>query len=133
MTDKIIISRKEIEALQKNFTKDGLSSNGDYINLSDLRALLDKAEMVDDKKITSGMVLRAQTAPSISDVIDEYKKDAERYRYLRNRAKEDVFNNNGKDAGVWIDCTEEDGTLVLITGEDADEAIDLAMKATNDK
>jgi predicted ATPase len=129
MTDKIIISRKEIEALQKNFTKDGLSSNGDYINLSDLRALLDKAEMVDDKKITSGMVLRAQTAPSISDVIDEYKKDAERYRYLRNRAKEDVFNNNGKDAGVWIDCTEEDGTLVLITGEDADEAIDLAMKA----
>ena len=46
MTDKIIISRKEIEALQKNFTKDGLSGNGDYIAVSDLRALLDKAEVV---------------------------------------------------------------------------------------
>lgn len=45
MTDKIIISRKEIEALQKNFTKDGLTGNGDYINVSDLRALLDKAEV----------------------------------------------------------------------------------------
>ena len=45
MTDKIIISRKEIEALQKNFTKDGLSGNGDYIAVSDLRALLDKAEV----------------------------------------------------------------------------------------
>jgi hypothetical protein len=46
MTDKIIISRKEIEALQKNFTKDGLSGNGDYIAVSDLRDLLDKAEVV---------------------------------------------------------------------------------------
>ena len=45
MTDKILVSRKEIEALQKNFTKDGLTGNGDYINLSDLRALLDKAEV----------------------------------------------------------------------------------------
>lgn len=45
MTDMITVSRKEIEGLQKNFTKDGLSGNGDYINLSDLRALLDKAEV----------------------------------------------------------------------------------------
>lgn len=55
-------------------------------------------------------------------------KDAERYRYLRNRIKDDVFNNEGKKAGVWIDCTNEDGTLCLLTGDDADEAIDEAMK-----
>ena len=51
MTDKIIISRKEIEALQKNFTKDGLSGNGDYIAVSDLRALLDKAEVVSGEPV----------------------------------------------------------------------------------
>ena len=51
MTDKIIISRKEIEALQKNFTKDGLSGNGDYIAVSDLRALLDKAEVVSGEAV----------------------------------------------------------------------------------
>ena len=51
MTDMITVSRKEIEALQKNFTKDGLTGNGDYINVSDLRALLDKAEVVSGEAV----------------------------------------------------------------------------------
>lgn len=58
MTDKIIISRKEIEKLQK------LSPNSDgtmllggedayprYIDLNDLRALLDKAEVVSGEPV----------------------------------------------------------------------------------
>lgn len=52
--------------------------------------------------------------------------DAARYRYLRNRQSHDVFNKDGSEAGAWIDCTAADGTLVLLTGEDADAAIDAA-------
>jgi hypothetical protein len=50
-------------------------------------------------------------------------KDAERYRYLRNRNPPDVLLNGGEKAGVWIDC-EIENTLTLLTGEDADKAID---------
>lgn len=52
-------------------------------------------------------------------------KDAERYRYLRSRTIADVFSKHGPDAGCWIDC-EMDDELVLLTGDDADAAIDAA-------
>lgn len=69
----------------------------------------------------NGQRERAQAAEARAE---EYKKDAERYRYLRSRDKDEVFNNDGVKAGVWIDCTAEDGTLQLLTFEDADAAID---------
>lgn len=56
------------------------------------------------------------------------RKDAERYRYLRSRNKDEVFDNDGVAAGVWIDCTSESGTLQLLTEEDADAAIDAARE-----
>jgi hypothetical protein len=31
---------------------------------------------------------------------------------------------------VWIDCDDENGVLTLLTGEDADAAIDAAMGKT---
>lgn len=61
------------------------------------------------------------------------EKDAKRYRYLRNRKPDDVLLCNGPAAGCWID-TEETGDpgkpylLTLLTGDDADAAIDAAME-----
>jgi len=57
------------------------------------------------------------------------RKDAERYRYLRNRVPASVIQNIGEYAGCWIDC-EVGETLTLLTGDDADAAIDAAMQAS---
>lgn len=62
-------------------------------------------------------------------VIEEVKKleaDAARYHYLRNRHAGYVLTTTGPAAGCWIDCDGEDGELILLTGEDADAAIDAA-------
>jgi hypothetical protein len=56
--------------------------------------------------------------------------DAERYRYLRNRNPQEILPVIGNAAGVWIDCDDENGVLTLLTGEDADAAIDAAMGKT---
>lgn len=56
---------------------------------------------------------------------DAAVKDAERYRYLRNRDRTAVLERRGPSAGCWIDC-ETDDDLVLLTGDDADAAIDAA-------
>jgi hypothetical protein len=56
--------------------------------------------------------------------------DAERYRYLRNRNPQEILPVSGNAAGVWIDCDDENGELTLLTGEDADAAIDAAMGKT---
>ena len=53
--------------------------------------------------------------------------DAERYRYLRNRNPQEILPVIGPAAGAWIDCDDENGELTLLTGEDADAAIDAAM------
>ena len=53
--------------------------------------------------------------------------DAERYRYLRNRNPQEILPVIGPAAGVWIDCDDENGELTLLTGKDADAAIDAAM------
>ena len=51
-----------------------------------------------------------------------------RYRYLRNRDPKEVFGKSGKAAGVWIDWEDDMAGLQLLTGDDADAAIDAAMK-----
>ena len=53
--------------------------------------------------------------------------DAERYRYLRNRNPQEILPVIGPAAGAWIDCDDENWELTLLTGEDADAAIDAAM------
>ena len=58
--------------------------------------------------------------------IERLRADAERYRYLRNRDPDEVFNKSGKAAGVWIDWEDDTAGLQLLTGDDADAAIDAA-------
>lgn len=61
------------------------------------------------------------------DEIEALRRDAERYRYLRNRDPKQVFGKSGKAAGVWIDWEDDLYGLQLLTGDDADVAIDAAM------
>ena len=61
---------------------------------------------------------------------EDAERDAARYRYLRNRDPEDVLKKRGREAGVWIDCESEGGALMLVTGHDADNDIDAAIKGS---
>lgn len=61
---------------------------------------------------------------------DALRADAERYRYLRNRNPDRVLFARGSAAGVWIDCEDDSETLTMLTGNDADAAIDAARSKT---
>jgi hypothetical protein len=61
--------------------------------------------------------------------LETLRKDAERYRYLRDRVPAEVLGQVKSAAGCWIDGEDEEGTLILLTGDDADAAIDAAMLA----
>ena len=68
----------------------------------------------------------AQKIIRLQEEVTKLRADAERYRYLRNRDAAYVLKTTGPAAGCWIDCDGEDGGLCLLTGEDADAAIDAA-------
>ena len=70
--------------------------------------------------------LYTHPAPSVPD---EVVRDAERYRYLRDIRRRDAIVLSGPEAGVWCDAEDEDGTLLLLTEDDLDAAIDAAMQA----
>ena len=70
--------------------------------------------------------LYTRPAPSVPDYVLRY---AERYRYLRDIRRLDSIVLRGPEAGVWCDAEDEDGTLLLLTEGDLDEAIDAAMLA----
>lgn len=59
-----------------------------------------------------------------SKQLKKLQEDAARYQYLRDRISSEVIEGRGPEAGAWIDCEDEDGSLTLITGDDADEFID---------
>lgn len=62
----------------------------------------------------------------------EVKSNAERYRYLRDIRRRDAIVLSGPEAGVWCDAEDEDGTLLLLTEDDLDAAIDAAMLAAKE-
>ena len=69
---------------------------------------------------------------ALCDEVESLRKDAERYRYLRSESRRAALDLNGPAAGCWIDCEDEAHSLILLTGEDADEAIDNAMETMNE-
>ena len=79
-------------------------------------------ELERDKWHVPAVVMQAS-----ADELRRLHADAERYRYLRNRNPQEILPVIGPAAGVWIDCDDENGELTLLTGEDADAAIDAAM------
>ena len=56
----------------------------------------------------------------------ELRRNSDRYLYLRNRAPSEVLGQVKSAAGCWIDAEDSEGILVLLTGEDADAAVDAA-------
>lgn len=93
----------------------------------DFRGAADEIEQLRNK-IAYSTALAKEAVSLIEELQSERNtamKDAERYRYLRNRDRKTVLETKGQAAGCWIDC-ETDDELVLLTGDDADAAIDTA-------
>jgi hypothetical protein len=94
---------------------------------------IDEALLVADDAHTSfmghleGLRVLATKVREQHAEIEALRKDAARYRYLRNRQPADVLDRFGQAAGVWIDMESDKGRLVLLTGDDADTAVDAAM------
>ena len=65
---------------------------------------------------------------ALCDEVESLRRDAERYRYLRSESRREALDKWGPAAGCWIDSEDEHHNLILLTGEDADAAIDKAME-----
>lgn len=130
----IDITRAEVERLkaENERLRDGLACNWaelkacraslreHLLEIERLREVLNRFEYSSDGHI--------KRYPEEEEVIAALRRDAERYRYLRSRDPKEVFNKSGKAAGVWIDWEDDMAGLQLLTGDDADAAIDAAME-----
>jgi hypothetical protein len=94
-------------------------------NLEIKAANRDLGDAVMDYKV--GLQAASDKNASLHIEIETLRRDAVRYRYLRNRDPNEVFGKSGKAAGVWIDWENDMAGLQLLTGDDADAAIDAAM------
>ena len=102
---------QEIERLRKQY--------------AELKDKLQKAEK--DCEVWGTRCIRdAKRTDKLQQQTEEFMLDAMRYRYLRNRIPSSVLDQRGDIAGCWIDCEVED-RLVLLTGKDADDALDQAI------
>jgi hypothetical protein len=89
--------------------------------------------LYDEVPAWSEPLVRAYAAQAVAQERERHAadaRDAARYRYLRGRLPADVFSKTGADAGCWIDCENDYGTLTLLTAEDADFEIDAAIRAS---
>lgn len=82
--------------------------------------------------LASQCVAFSNAARENREIAESLRKDAERYRYLRNRIPAEVLGQVNAAAGCWIDSEDDDGVLVLLTGADADAAVDAAMSPNRD-
>jgi len=92
--------------------------------------LMSRAVMTTDQRAHAAAELRRLHAENerLTDENEALRLNDARYRYLRNRDPKEVFNKSGKAAGVWIDWEDDMAGLQLLTGDDADAAIDAAMR-----
>lgn len=96
-----------------------LLRNNDWAKVSDARDLLQHAAHL-------GYCEAANELTSLRAEVEALRADAERYRYLRNREPSQVLTGRYEAAGCWIDTEDHNGVLTLVTGKDADAAIDAA-------
>jgi len=73
--------------------------------------------------------MNSEEFAELEDKLEGWERDAMRYRYLRSRVPAEVLGQVKSAAGCWIDGEDEEGVLMLLTGDDADAAIDAAMLA----
>ena len=73
--------------------------------------------------------MNSEEFAQLEDKLEGWERDAMRYRYLRNRVPAEVMGQVKSAAGCWIDGEDEEGVLMLLTGDDADAAVDAAMLA----
>jgi hypothetical protein len=107
--------------------KERLESIGP-ISLKD--AYIDRlSEALSESKEGHTVLMRKYVA--LHDINEALKADAERYRYLRSADRRECLTDYGPEAGCWIDCEDSVGNLILLTGADADAAIDAAIDAAS--
>lgn len=96
------------------------------MNIDEALLLADEVNLmlVAHRRIFGAAVVLAAKVREQHAGIEALRKDADRYRYLRNRSPAVVLDRFGQEAGVWIDMESDEGRLVLLTGDDADTAID---------
>ena len=96
------------------------------MNIDEALLLADEVNpmLVAHRRIFGAAVVLATKVREQHAGIEALRKDADRYRYLRNRSPAVVLDRFGQEAGVWIDMESDEGRLVLLTGDDADTAID---------
>ena len=96
------------------------------MNIDEALLLADEVNpmLVAHRRIFGAAVVLAAKVREQHAEIEALRKDAARYRYLRNRSPAVVLVCFGQEAGVWIDMESDEGRLILLTGDDADTAID---------
>ncbi len=96
------------------------------MNIDEALLLADEVNLmlVAHRRIFGAAVVLAAKVREQHAGIEALRKDADRYRYLRNRSPAVVLDRFGQEAGVWIDMESDEGRLVLLTGDDADAEID---------
>lgn len=84
-------------------------TGGDYVDVEEV----DEEDQMSDTKLVQ---------------VEQQRKDAARYRYLRDVSRREALVLEGPEAGVWCDCEDDNGTLILLTESHLDAAIDAAME-----
>lgn len=97
-------------------------------NLTDCQHTQIRTWFYDDTREPAGFWSCVSCGTKFEPVNVERDADAERYRYLRNRIAEIVLSGSGPAIGCWIDCENAAEELILLTGDDADAAIDAARR-----
>jgi hypothetical protein len=89
--------------------------------------LQNKVVMPLQEQLTLAESVRAAQVAGLTDGLAKLEQDAARYRYLRDIKRQECLVLKGPEAGVWCDCENQYGELILLTEGDLDAAIDAAL------
>jgi hypothetical protein len=106
------------------------TSPEDWMSMSDCKeagAML-RQQAAEIERLRSDRDCEKRLRKDAEDMRETFAEDAERYAYLRNRVPAEVLGQVKSAAGAWIDGEDDEGVLILLTGADADAAIDAARK-----